>query len=610
MISFLVMSEQFTEYTLPDKAYAAFDAESLKSLITQRLTEQGTFTDQIYEGSNISSFIDVIAYSYHVLLFYLNRTSSESVFTEATIYENVNRIVKLLNYNPLGFQTSTLTFKAIASEDLVPGSYTIPRYTYVNSNGVTYSTNTDISFVKSTINNETLNVVGDSHLLYQGEWIEYDPIAALGTNFETITITPKNKENHVDHFNVHVYVKQTIDGVSKYFQFEETSSLYLHENNDRVFEKRLNEDLSYEIKFGNNVNGSRLQSGDEIQVYYLESIGDDGRVGASFLDRTKLVMYGTTTFNNIKNDITSINTNYITFDNLETVSMSNETPSTYSQTRETISDIKRKAPIHFTSQNRLVTLNDYLSFVDRNFDRIISSSTVVDNNTYMDGHYKYMLETIGINNPATESRIMFNHLDFASSSTGNNVYIYAVPRVAQNTSTLPMTSFLKPSQKSLILNSLSSRVMVSHQPIVMDPVYMAVNIATSTSTEQPDVSMINNTQLHVKRSAGISRDDASIIGDILNVIGRYFDSTSASLGQVVDVVHVGQQILDIQGVDEIHTVRTDTNQKTLGMSLCVWNPVYEDLDVEITTQNIILPYFKYPYFHDLYSLKDKIVLID
>ena len=121
------MSEEITDYNLPETAYTTFDAQSLKGLIIDRLQKQGTFTDQIYEGSNLSSFIDIIAYSYHVLMFYLNRTASESVFTESTIYENVNRIVKLLNYNPLGFQTCTLAFEVFASEDLAPGTYTIPR---------------------------------------------------------------------------------------------------------------------------------------------------------------------------------------------------------------------------------------------------------------------------------------------------------------------------------------------------------------------------------------------------------------------------------------------------------------------------------------------------
>ena len=87
------MSNKFTEYNLPTNAYAAFDATSLKRLLIDRLTEKGVFTDQIYEGSNMSSILDVIAYSYHILLFYLNRTGNESMFSQSELYENMSRIV-------------------------------------------------------------------------------------------------------------------------------------------------------------------------------------------------------------------------------------------------------------------------------------------------------------------------------------------------------------------------------------------------------------------------------------------------------------------------------------------------------------------------------------
>ena len=105
------MSKQkLTDFTLRTDAYASFDAVSLKALIKERLDNTSLFTDQNYEGSNVSSLIDIIAYSYHVLLFYLNQTSTESLFSETELYENMNRIVKSLDYKPVGPQTSNLSF--------------------------------------------------------------------------------------------------------------------------------------------------------------------------------------------------------------------------------------------------------------------------------------------------------------------------------------------------------------------------------------------------------------------------------------------------------------------------------------------------------------------
>lgn len=594
------MSEEFTDYSLPETAYTTFDAQSLKSMIIDRLNKQGSFSDQIYEGSNISSFIDIIAYSYHVLLFYLNRTSSESVFSESTIYENVNKIVKILNYNPLGYQTSTLPFKMYASDDLVPGTYTIPRYTYVNNSGVGYTTVSDISFTKITTGVEEIESVSDHHLLYQGTWVEGAPMTAIGNNYELFLLTSNEQDTHIDHFNINVYVKHIEDG--KYYEYKETNTIHLHKENEMVFEKRLNHDLSYEIKFGNRINGRKLAPGDIVQIYYLKSVGEKGRVGPNFLDKTKLVMMGTNIYNTIKDDIRSENLNIITYDNLETLSMTNDTSSTFPQDRESITDIKKKAPIHHVTQDRLVTLDDYNTYISKNFNRILSDIKVVDNKTYMDGHLKYMSEVIGINNPYMESRVLFNHLPTGSSYTSSNVYIYAVPKIMNTTSLLPMTTYLNTAQRNLILNSINDITMIGHQPVITDAVYMAVSLGLRASGELESPDVVENTKLVLTRELGESRDNAAIVDEVVNIITKYFDNNNVTLGHVIDTMVLGQQIQDVRGVENVYTVRKDTGQRTQGISLCIWNPIYRDSDVNITTQNVKLDYFKFPYLHDLTNL--------
>ena len=122
---------KFLDFNLPQDAYVAFDATTLKDFIVQRLNENEKFTDQNYEGSNLAAVIDIIAYSYHVLLFYLNNTAAEVDFNQATLYENMNRIVKLIGYKPTGKQTSVVPIKAVAGQGLTKGNYTIRKYSYV-----------------------------------------------------------------------------------------------------------------------------------------------------------------------------------------------------------------------------------------------------------------------------------------------------------------------------------------------------------------------------------------------------------------------------------------------------------------------------------------------
>lgn len=600
------MTDKFAEYELPSTAYTNFDAESLRDFIVTRLSEQGVFTDQVYRGSNLSSFIDIIAYSYHTLLYYLNRTSTEALFSETSIYENVNRIVKLLNYSPIGFQTSNLTFDAFASQDLVPGTYTIPRYTYVNANDITYSLAEDVSFTKNTPQNEPLSVVGEKYLLYQGEWKEHTAQMSLGQDFETITLLPTETDTKIDHFHIDVYVKDVDTGV--YHKYTEVPSLYLSGPTDRVFERRLNENEAYELKFGNNITGSRLSSGDIAQIYYLESIGEEGVVGSGFLDDLKIVPYTTATFKKIQNDIKAENTQYITFDNIETLTLSNTDPSTKPQTRENVESIKRKAPLHLISQDRLVTLNEFQTHLDKNFGNMVTSSKCIDNETYMDGHMRYLAEDLGIEYPNLESRVMYNHLNMSTSTQFNNIYIYCVPKVTTSTSTTVLTNFLSPAQKELIKNDMYERKMVSHEIVLMDPVYTAVNLGLAAASETLTPAVVENTKLVVKKQSRNLRSTDSIISDINNIILTYFDNTNCSLGQLVELTQLGASILQVEGVESISTARTDVDLSMPGLSLTFWNPVYE-VDIQTTNQNYQLPYFKFPYVYDSFNIFKKIEVV-
>ena len=133
-----------TEFPIPRDGYLVFDAFTLKQHIKNALNKGGVFTDQNYEGSYISTIIDIVAYTFHVLMFYLNKTSTETMFTEAQLYENINRIVKMLDYKPLGYFTSILSFEVGANNEIPIGPHTIPRYSYLMSNGVPFTFAEDV----------------------------------------------------------------------------------------------------------------------------------------------------------------------------------------------------------------------------------------------------------------------------------------------------------------------------------------------------------------------------------------------------------------------------------------------------------------------------------
>ena len=238
---------------------------------------------------------------------------------------------------------------------------------------------------------------------------------------------------------------------------------------------------------------------------------------------------------------------------------------------------------------------------------MLTSSEVVDNLSFMDGHMKYLSEDIGVQYPNLESRVMFNHLNVSTSTNFNNVYIYGVPKMSNNTSSTVMTNFLSPASKELLLNDINKKKMVSHEIVLVDPVYMAVNIGVATGGETVTPSIADNTQLKVTKTQGSLRDDDAIIQEVTDTIGAYFMNTDMKLGQLIDVNALGSSILEIPGVDSIVTSRTDLDLEVPGLSLSVWNPVYES-DLTITNQNIKLPYFKFAYIHDVFNLFKKVVI--
>ena len=417
---------KLTDFTLNNDSYAAFDATSLKSLIKTRLDETSFFTDQNYEGSNLSSMMDIIAYSYHVLLFYLNQTATESMFSEAQLYENMNRIVKSLDYKPVGIQTSSLPFKVTASDNLSKRTYTIPRYSNIDAGGVIYSFKGDVTFYKTLDDAEELNDLSNSHLLYQGKFQEYPLIISTGQDFETLTLLP-GIDILVDHFNIHAYVKDV--NTQEWEEWIRTPSLYLEEPTSKRLVVRFNENKNYEIKFGNNITGTRLNNGDTVALYYLPSDGKAGQVASGALDNFKMRQLNTVMFRDIFADLQDKNINYTTDQQVRELTFTNSNASSDYYQGETVDDIRDRAPKTFSSQHRLITRDDYENQIHREFSNVIRDVKIVNNWDYLTGHLKYSMDVLKLSSANRDPRTLHNQVNFADACDFNNVYSYVVPRL-------------------------------------------------------------------------------------------------------------------------------------------------------------------------------------
>lgn len=600
------MSKQTnTDFTLPQNAYAAFDATSLKSLIEERLSEHSTFTGQNFEGSNLSSMIDIIAYSYHVLLFYLNQTSSESSFNEAELYQNMNRIVKLIDYKPVGEQTCALAFKATAPATLAQGTYTVPKYSFVDVGGLMYSFTRDITFSKLKSGQEELTDFSSNYILHQGLFKEHPTFFGLGEDFETVIITPGD-DVIIDHFAIHVYVRNVDTGVWE--EWERTSSLYLETSTATKFDVRLNENKRYEIRFGDGVTGKKINEGDEIAVYYLQSDGALGEVGVGAIDNSTMSKLNTVQFTSIFNDIKDTNITYTTQDQLTLLTLTNENASSEYYTGETVQDIRDRAPRSFSSQYRLVTKGDYETYIKQAFSNVLRDVKVVNNWDYLDGHLRYNFDTLKLKSANKDPRTLYNQVTFADSCDFNNIYVYAVPRLEQTSSGVLRTNYLSPAQKGHIINKIRDTKMLTTETVIMDPVYVTVTPGLyDQGNEKLDghiETYSDQSIFHIERAATSSVSLQSIENQAYNIIVNYF--RDFSLGQTIDVTSLVSQILSIDGVVNAYTYRQDTKQRVEGLNFFIWNPLYPHNDYASTSTNVVMPYYKYPYLRDPTNFINKV----
>jgi hypothetical protein len=584
----------FIDYNLPTDAYLNFDATSYKDYMIEKLNQNEWFTDQNFTGSNLNNLLDIIAYSNNTLLFYLNQTSKECMFSDADLYENINRIVKLIGYRPTGAVASTLGFQATSTLD--KGTYSIPRYSFFNIDGVTYSLVSDGVFEKVLDGEETLDDFANTYVLYNGKYETLSDYFAVGDSNEVVELSTKNKT--IDSSTINVYVQR--DGV--WSQWTKVENLYFSNFDDAHFSIRLNENGNYDIEFGDDINGAALKSNDVVSIFYLNSQGEEGEVSSEYLNGN-ITLFNTPRLNEILTDISNVT--YVTTSQVSNVTFSNNLPSTKSSDGESVEDIKNNTTLFYQSQNRLISKNDFTSFIRNNYSGFISSVKVINNRDFLEKHIGY-LSKIGVVYPFEDGRILTNQYSFSTPCNFNNVYIYVVPRVEQKFSTLNRLNYINAAQKQLIIDSMDLKKEISLDIIIQDPVYMGVDIAISPDTSAPELGDIEETRLKVVRN-NTNSDIKNIKDSIVEIFKNYFLPSNFELGQTINLQDITNEILSISGVSTISTYNGGVEVN--GVNIYVWDVVY-DTNYNSTSQNFALDDFQYAFFYNLETLASRIDVVN
>jgi hypothetical protein len=546
-------------------------------------------------------------------LFYLNNTAAEVNFDQATLYENMNKIVKLIGYKPAGKQTSIVPINAVASASLPTGNYTIRKYSYFLADGVQYNFNEDLSFNKNVAGKtETLQTVNDEAILYQGTIKEYPDYTAQGEEFEILpivvdNIVDSNDDKFIADGTVSVYVKEASN--STYYEYQIVESLYLSSAVDRVCEIRLNEYGHYEVKFGNGVFGKKLEQSDIVSIDYILSDNTAGIISKNIINGNKLFVYDSARQRALFKDIypNKDETTFLNITNSPKITFNNPLNSSTLSTEETVDQIRQNAPKMFSSQLRLVTEKDYQSFLERNLANVITSTRVASNTSYINEYIQYFYDICV--DPNKVNRVIINQVNFADSCDFNNINVFVVPKfkITEDKSYPP---FLSNSFKNYIVTQTQDRKMLSNTVVPRDPIYMAFGLGIGNASNLT-LDILDQSKLYAVRETNNKINKNTLKSRIASIIKNFFIPENNNLGENLKLIDLANDILSLEGIKRIETRNELTGEIfTGGVSFLSFNPQYPESDIELVNQDKTLPFFKFPYLYSPLSVAKRIVITD
>ena len=323
---------------------ANLDFNDIKQSLKEYLRSNSDFTDYDFEGSTLSTLLDVLAYNTYYTAFNANMVVNEAFLQSATLRDNVVSLAKQIGYLPKSAVAPTALVSLSAdfsSEQAIPETVKLPRGSQflTTINGTTYSFITAKDYVASVDSNDnaTFTEIQIKEGNYVLETFTYN--AAIAQRFIL-------RNANIDTSTLKITIRDTV-GDTNAIEYRLADDIIGYDGTSNVFFLQEGEDERYEIIFGDGILGRKPQTNNYIEVSYITTNGADA-------NSAKVFSYGA-----VLEDAVG-NSNYSPIVTLTTVQASSG-----GEELEAIDSIKRNAPRFFNAQNRAVTADDYESIIRR-----------------------------------------------------------------------------------------------------------------------------------------------------------------------------------------------------------------------------------------------------
>ena len=328
------------------------DFDTIKRSLKDYFKQQSEFSDYNFEASGLSNILDVLAYNTHINGLTANLAVNESFLNSAQLRSSVVSHAENLGYYPRSKTASTAVVNiTAATSDTTTGTATLPANT-------AFTTSVDdVSYTFLTTEDNTATNDGSGNFAFKTSAGSTDITIKEGTiktktfivgdvEDEQIYVIP---DDSVDTNTISVKVFDTISS-STFSSYTDIKSAVRVDTTSRVFIVRETPNGFYELTFGEgNVLGKAPVAGNKIEVTYFQVQGSIPNSASSFTPASTVTI-GSTSY---------------------TPTVTTVSNSAGGDEKESITSIKLNAPAAFSSQQRMVTAEDYKAIINKNYSAVL-----------------------------------------------------------------------------------------------------------------------------------------------------------------------------------------------------------------------------------------------
>jgi hypothetical protein len=329
--------------------FTNLDFDQIKSTLKDYIQSSSDFTDYDFEGSNLSTILDVLAYNTYITSYNANMISNEVFIDSATLRENVVALARNIGYVPRSKKSSRASisfFIDISSVSPTPANLTL-KAGPVATTGGQFSGQ---SFVFGIPEDKTVSVIDgvanfDEIEVYEGSYLSQTYVYSTRNKFQKFILPNVG----IDLDSLVVSVRPSVDSSvsTKYSRQDElfdTVTKSTITGNSNIYFIQEVEGEQYEVIFGDGVFGKALEDGNIVEMTYIVTSGSDGNGVNSF------TFSGSASY--VRNSVEIFVTSGISL-------ISSVLPSSGGESIESVDSVRKYAPQVYATQNRALSASDY-----------------------------------------------------------------------------------------------------------------------------------------------------------------------------------------------------------------------------------------------------------